>query len=192
MRNTPVGTGKNLCHTRSSHVLKKHPRGDGEEVVVIQVPFLRRETPPWGRGRNKGRSAVMADSGNTPVGTGKNFFAVSLVSFTGKHPRGDGEEPLLCSSYVMEQETPPWGRGRTRHFLRSAFGCGNTPVGTGKNQLDDYHNPCMEKHPRGDGEECNILYVVLPNITTYCEIVKQHHRKSLQKIYENLKFIGVK
>ena len=49
--NTPVGTGKTNTQKLECSVCQKHPRGDGEDLLINAFKIHSSETPPWGRGR---------------------------------------------------------------------------------------------------------------------------------------------
>ena len=135
-RNTPVGTGKKEKQNALATRIWKHPRGDGEEYSGTFLKLLLVETPPWGRGRKSNHRGRHEGGGNTPVGTGKNTPSRYAGLSVWKHPRGDGEEDEFESGMPVYEETPPWGRGRIRTWLKSTFERRNTPVGTGKNDHD--------------------------------------------------------
>ena len=89
-----MGTGKKTRGDLCTLPLKKHPRGDGEEVARTTTSSIAAETPPWGRGRNGIDRLYRVAGGNTPVGTGKKLGVSSGVRLERKHPRGDGEEAV--------------------------------------------------------------------------------------------------
>ena len=70
------------------------------------------------------------------MGTGKNIIHGIDKAYSGKHPRGDGEEERNNSAMRPIKETPPWGRGRINYIEGATATVRNTPVGTGKNNGD--------------------------------------------------------
>ena len=155
--NTPVGTGKRLLLPVVLILRRKHPRGYGEESTfpVKLYPFA--ETPPWVRGRVYTNGELYAEFGNTPVGTGKRVFWNDSTCRWEKHPRGYGEECIRTRPLTSSMETPPWVRGRVPMPPLYIIVLGNTPVGTGKSPVVLSVKASMEKHPRGYGEEGDLI-----------------------------------
>ena len=133
IRNTPTGVGKTFLKASISRLLRKHPHGRGEDVMLTKPMMYFGETPPRAWGRLYLTRIFMPKKRNTPTGVGKTPDSSRPCKPFWKHPHGRGEDPM-----------PPAGRKRQG---------GNTPTGVGKTCRLFLPLPACKKHPHGRGED---------------------------------------
>ena len=132
MRNTPADAGKTFFVVCCLVVLRKHPRGRGEDSVWICSARYHSETPPRTRGRPFTPMFHTLPGRNTPADAGKTSDIPYASRHAEKHPRGRGEDQhaILPNSY--RTETPPRTRGRPPALTVCCSLTGNTPADAGK------------------------------------------------------------
>ena len=71
LRNTPTGVGKTSPLNPLGFQEGKHPHGRGEDVIVMGLSLMTKETPPRAWGRLLHEAQQLRQKGNTPTGVGK-------------------------------------------------------------------------------------------------------------------------
>ena len=75
--NTPADAGKTFSYLLLVFVLRKHPRGRGEDFLLLLRRKVCTETPPRTRGRQTAVENAAPVEGNTPADAGKTFCCAS-------------------------------------------------------------------------------------------------------------------
>ena len=104
----------------------------GEKFGKLVKPFLRRGSPPHGRG--KAISNVLHDlrSRITPAWAGKSVYIEVDGRVCGDHPRMGGEKLLVLLSVGWRLGSPPHGRGKGSLCFCILVCLGITPAWAGK------------------------------------------------------------
>ena len=132
---------------------QKHPRLRGEDAPAPSLSSGARETPPLARGRQSKAFSLSAGDRNTPACAGKTLLFLKLTTFSQKHPRLRGEDPILQVAKPRPKETPPLARGRLRNDGSTSIDPRNTPACAGKTLFERASRMRLWKHPRLRGED---------------------------------------
>ena len=91
--------------------------------------------------------------GITPAWAGKRAWRPGSSQRGRDHPRMGGEK-LLGQQYIHQHlGSPPHGRGKAAHELRTLPRAGITPAWAGKRWFQLIFVHCLEDHPRMGGEK---------------------------------------
>ena len=158
-RITPADAGKTSFKLYCEIPAWDHPRGCGENGILLRICLRKRGSPP--RMRGKLGSSLLNKLFNriTPADAGKTIFHQSSQPHIQDHPRGCGENPRLCFGLYFQLGSPPRMRGK---LLCKVF-CFPlkriTPADAGKTLLSLKKSFSILDHPRGCGE--NILGLIM-------------------------------
>src|SRR5690606_11285046 len=110
-------------------------------------------TPPRTLGRPDNLLEQPIQLRNTPTDVGKTAPSPAPRRWTGKHPHGRGEDPVLLSYTCNHSETPPRTWGRRNGAYASRWLSRNTPTDVGKTAPVRACPSGSRKHPHGRGED---------------------------------------
>ena len=152
-RITPADAGNRILFRFRFSSHKDHPRGCGEQTIMVILLIVYRGSPPRMRGtvllilfRHKSLRITPADAGN------RNAFSKREQNVE-DHPRGCGEQCIAGVFICLCKGSPPRMRGTVRTFEASFIGFGITPADAGNSIVDLIFRFTHEDHPRGCGEQ---------------------------------------
>ena len=149
----PAGAGKSERLPRLPKPLQDHPRGCGEERLILSATSYHLGSSPRVRGRAAIHLAVLARAGIIPAGAGKSYRASWTDEELGDHPRGCGEEISVLGITFSHSGSSPRVRGRGTPLWARVVWCRIIPAGAGKSHIYYDQSAVFEDHPRGCGEE---------------------------------------
>ena len=135
-RFTPTGVGTMLMRTPILLSTSVHPHGRGDNDLAA----LRR----------------LENDRFTPTGVGTMPSASASSTFAAVHPHGRGDNDVQFVLHNLGVGSPPraWGQLRARQRVRCAVRFTPTGVGTIRSAREQYGNPTVHPHGRGD----NLVY----------------------------------
>ena len=131
-RITPADAGKTLKEQVSWTMLQDHPRGCGENHVIVGFSDLKPGSPPRMRGKRQASRVRFRRRGITPADAGKTEAVLYTPQRLEDHPRGCGENLPIFARDIADYRITPADAGKTVAEL----------VAEGK----------LQDHPRGCGE----------------------------------------
>ena len=151
-RITPADAGKTKRLMVDSFGDMDHPRGCGENLVLVSVkkPFLG--SPPRMRGKRAPTAVTVAGQGITPADAGKTALAVADGVPAKDHPRGCGENRTVFKYLFTATGSPPRMRGKQINNFFNIIVLRITPADAGKTGFDQAALMTGMDHPRGCGE----------------------------------------
>ena len=149
---TPADAGKTFAVRSFKKCRQDHPRGCGENRMMMSIVGIKLGSPPQVRGKLGGREHSGFKRGITPAGAGKTKIKPTYRPDKTDHPRRCGENDTIISWTAKEIGSPPQVRGKQcgQSLLRCTPGI--TPAGAGKTWQPYYTSPARQDHPRRCGE----------------------------------------
>ncbi len=152
-RLTPAWAGKTSLRFCDRCLLSTHPRVGGEDPWPGNRNCGIHDSPPRGRGRQRGSCRRAERSRLTPAWAGKTCARASTSWPRTTHPRVGGEDAVGGDAVRDDDDSPPRGRGRQgqeagRRLLRRL-----TPAWAGKTRTSLPAVASMMTHPRVGGED---------------------------------------
>ena len=95
LRITPADAGKTAIIIIVYPLIRDHPRGCGENVILALIQLAKKGSPPRMRGKHDTETSPKKSARITPADAGKTACIVSPPYSTEDHPRGCGENTLL-------------------------------------------------------------------------------------------------
>ena len=128
---TPAGAGNRNLTNSSTKRTWDHPRGCGEQYLVLKRRFYGRGSPPRVRGTGSIHSIGSDAPRITPAGAG-NRKRIRLPHCTeGDHPRGCGEQRCRHTTPSRSSGSPPRVRGTGARLIPHSWDIRITPAGAG-------------------------------------------------------------
>ena len=142
-----------LCGGSHSHIARRdHPRGCGENVTAYDPAMSGTGSPPRMRGKRGRRVQENAGGRITPADAGKTGGDMQIRVIVRDHPRGCGENFVICTGPHNTTGSPPRMRGKRKNQGRNSDNQGITPADAGKTITPFAVAKRAEDHPRGCGE----------------------------------------
>ena len=132
-RITPADAGKTTFIRFTSLFLMDHPRGCGENSVLIEPLGCLPGSPPRMRGKQFGCSSPLMWSRITPADAGKTRNTPHTARQRQDHPRGCGENQDFFSGFGLTAGSPPRMRGKPASVSFSGRMISDHPRGCGEN-----------------------------------------------------------
>ena len=110
-------------------------------------------SPPHRRGKGIQADGAGAWAGITPAQAGKRSTGPPLTQTTVDHPRMGGEKPKEQRGDIVQQGSPPHGRGKGRPAQGGTPATGITPAWAGKRVITGNLLFVFRDHPRVGGEK---------------------------------------
>ena len=132
LRITPAWAGKSISQTSTTKLAKDHPRMGGEKCRIRREDRKSQGSPPHGRGKDETSMPCTRPLGITPAWAGKSFQPPFDYFVYRDHPRMGGEKILVLETPLHYTGSPPHGRGKAAHELRTLPRAGITPAWAGK------------------------------------------------------------
>ena len=153
-RITPADAGKTKRLMVDSFGDMDHPRGCGENYLVMSLVDITIGSPPRMRGKRRTCPAAWAQRRITPADAGKTQYrSLSRISAEDP-PRGCGENLPASYRQAAGKGSPPRMRGKQLvHFLHGSTPR-ITPADAGKTFVFSSWRQQQQDHPRGCGENC--------------------------------------
>ena len=131
-RITPAGAGKTLSVRALRSGLQDHPRGCGENLIIILHENSVKGSPPRMRGKLASDACTKSLARITPADAGKTQSMLFSTEIYEDHPRGCGENYYFELFGNSDRGSPPRMRGKLPKdaFARKAFRI--TPADAGK------------------------------------------------------------
>ena len=111
-RITPADAGKTSIVVLLLGVSEDHPRGCGENILMLLIPMALPGSPPRMRGKLDGSAVAMYFMGITPADAGKTVALSQRLSHIWDHPRGCGENHMQVLHLQRASGSPPRMRGK--------------------------------------------------------------------------------
>ena len=99
--NTPTCVGKTEDKKRAVHSPKKHPHMRGEDMPLVSLQRLPKETPPHAWGRLLAVDRALKCLRNTPTCVGKTTGLTLPLNKNWKHPHMRGEDPERSLNFFL-------------------------------------------------------------------------------------------
>ena len=131
-RITPADAGKTYSQFPLFVSVKDHPRGCGENLLLMTVGTNTVGSPPRMRGKQCKRPKNAENYRITPADAGKTYFTAIHRHLSGDHPRGCGENCFGIGGLIVGRGSPPRMRGKPRHCMYMLTGFRITPADAGK------------------------------------------------------------
>ena len=140
-RITPADAGKTTLKRQRLSGAKDHPRGCGENRLMLSLQLAVRGSPPRMRGKQTKYILLLQPVRITPADAGKTGYRGGREPRKEDHPRGCGENRIPSAISAKVLGSPPRMRGK--RCYTNFFCCHSGD------------------HPRGCGEnaECDLLYI---------------------------------
>ena len=149
---TPADAGKTVPPCIAMLLQQDHPRGCGENAIPHTRILARIGSPPRMRGKHSTVGRRSIDVRITPADAGKTNPVFNVDFAYRDHPRGCGENHVVCNRVDVQLGSPPRMRGKP--FLSPGKRRLNriTPADAGKTLVRATYATFDEDHPRGCGE----------------------------------------
>ena len=158
-RITPADAGKTERLILDAEALEDHPRGCGENLLRAfefwQVPG----SPPRMRGKHSRSQLSALWRRITPADAGKTPSCTTFAPLVQDHPRGCGENIFTAAYFYRQSGSPPRMRGKRRGRRTPALDSGITPADAGKTTACVHRINAAWDHPRGCGENFDVLII---------------------------------
>ena len=109
------------------------------------------------RGKRKKAASCAASTRITPADAGKTLIMTSQYFGSRDHPRGCGENPSQAHQGIVCLGSPPRMRGKLDSLSRNHAPTRITPADAGKTPSCTTFAPLVQDHPRGCGENRNVI-----------------------------------
>ena len=149
---TPADAGKTRSKRTQYRGSRDHPRGCGENSLLMQGSCDDAGSPPRMRGKQASPQSESKSTRITPADAGKTVAAETAHGNKWDHPRGCGENVPRIAKEVAESGSPPRMRGKRREIVHNISPDGITPADAGKTRRNHRDKPTVRDHPRGCGE----------------------------------------
>ena len=149
---TPADAGKTMKYSCLARLSRDHPRGCGENLYMLGKLSPNGGSPPRMRGKPRSRGIQSNADGITPADAGKTIQSLSENVTPWDHPRGCGENAVMCRIWRCAKGSPPRMRGKLYCFACGVGGDGITPADAGKTSSPPHGGGLHPDHPRGCGE----------------------------------------
>ena len=125
----------------------------GEKAANLRAVCGPRGSPPRGRGKVAVLQVAAVLMGITPAWAGKSLTTKAFVGISADHPRVGGEKLGMEAAPVLQEGSPPRGRGKGGRRGNRGRGAGITPAWAGKRTA--FPCRCLRTwdHPRVGGEK---------------------------------------
>ena len=161
-RITPADAGKTCLPRRLRHTQQDHPRGCGENYIIIALICQYLGSPPRMRGKPAFRALLCHFVGITPADAGKTGVLDEFHRRAQDHPRGCGENRMPARYEPVSSGSPPRMRGKRLCASDTAGHARITPADAGKTFVQQRHCQFPQDHPRGCGENRNTVRRLTP------------------------------
>ena len=131
---------------------RDHPRGCGENYLVMSLVDITTGSPPRMRGKRFFHVERRRKNRITPADAGKTCRPLYFDCFPQDHPRGCGENPEIDSRFMEMIGSPPRMRGKRPCGGIASIIFGITPADAGKTFCGIGIYSADRDHPRGCGE----------------------------------------
>ena len=151
-RITPADAGKTTVVRQAAAIAWDHPRGCGENRLVLTFFPCGLGSPPRMRGKPFLQCKVFLQYRITPADAGKTRARKTALRQEWDHPRGCGENTAIIPPMTATRGSPPRMRGKRQQNVPARRKGGITPADAGKTNQQAAHNQAHRDHPRGCGE----------------------------------------
>ena len=134
-RITPAWAGKSEPIDIQAEIERDHPRMGGEKISFFFTGCSPKGSPPHGRGKGSAVRRRVCVPGITPAWAGKSPRYIRQSSLYRDHPRMGGEKPLKSKVQVLQEGSPPHGRGKVKSKGKAQSRNGITPAWAGKRYM---------------------------------------------------------
>ncbi len=149
----PAGAGSSLRPPRGAHRRRDHPRGCGEQTLVIDQAQYWAGPSPRVRGAGLQRVRRRPVEGTIPAGAGSSRPRGRARRICRDHPRGCGEQVSYLASWALGQGPSPRVRGAVGAGPPEVPVVGTIPAGAGSSDSRPIPRCRRGDHPRGCGEQ---------------------------------------
>ena len=151
-RITPADAGKTLSALRTLNLCPDHPRGCGENWILVIGMHSGSGSPPRMRGKRHAEDFAVRQPRITPADAGKTNQAAAHETDWADHPRGCGENLYKILYGFFCAGSPPRMRGKLHKETIWAAAQRITPADAGKTAISMRGIIPAPDHPRGCGE----------------------------------------
>ena len=152
MRITPADAGKTEYYAFPDEETGDHPRGCGENAMLVTSVATEIGSPPRMRGKLNRSLKRHSRDRITPADAGKTPETVMKWWLEQDHPRGCGENSILRKGRSARLGSPPRMRGKLGSLSRNHVPTRITPADAGKTRYWASFSVDFGDHPRGCGE----------------------------------------
>ena len=149
---TPADAGKTAFGRFRPALATDHPRGCGENSILLKLHVAAEGSPPRMRGKLQAIVDALPQIRITPADAGKTVTRAGDTTGETDHPRGCGENLSDFQQRKGFVGSPPRMRGKHISANRNALLPGITPADAGKTCFSVAGAEPQRDHPRGCGE----------------------------------------
>ena len=129
---TPADAGKTCRCQLNGPRIWDHPRGCGENYLLLFQSQQHTGSPPRMRGKPSRIPPKVSGNRITPADAGKTGIITGALLTVGDHPRGCGENRIFCSLLTPFAGSPPRMRGKLYDIPHHDSAHRITPADAGK------------------------------------------------------------
>ena len=161
LRITPADAGKTSFFDFGTRCVEDHPRGCGENRILIYLQQSPTGSPPRMRGKQLIDVQDAVPDRITPADAGKTCLTAPKRTKRWDHPRGCGENLYLQTYRQSRKGSPPRMRGKPIASFILYIEFRITPADAGKTRFRPLTVAKDRDHPRGCGENCPYMSIFI-------------------------------